>query len=70
MPRTWEGAPNGYMDLDEDDFDTMNHPWMSNMQEDVLKPVSWIQSVVSTSLSHVYHAFLIRAQQGTGENVY
>ena len=70
MPRTWEGAPSGYIDLDEDDFDTRKHPWMSKMQEDVLKPVSWIQSVVSTSLSHVCQVCLIRVQPGAGKDVY
>ena len=70
MPRTWEGAPNGYIDLDEDDFDTRKHSWMSKMQEDVLKPVSWIQTVVSTTLSHGCRIFLIRVQQGAAENLY
>jgi hypothetical protein len=70
MPRTWQGAPNGYIDLDEDDFDQNKRPWLHKMQEDVLKPISWIQSVVSMRFCPYRLYILIRVQQGIAENVY
>ena len=51
MPRTWQGAPNGYIDMEEDDYDQNKQPWMHKMQSDVVKPINWIHSAVSTNLS-------------------
>lgn len=36
VPRSWEGAPNGYIDLDQDDFE--DGSWMGKAQQDVFKP--------------------------------
>ena len=57
MPRSWEGAKNGYLDLDEDDFDSNTQPWMHKMQVEVLKPVNWIMSQVSNQVK-IYSSFL------------
>ncbi|KAK5173794.1 uncharacterized protein LTR77_002475 [Saxophila tyrrhenica] len=36
VPRTWKGAPNGYVDLDQDDF--KEGTWMHEKQQNVFKP--------------------------------
>jgi hypothetical protein len=40
VPRIWDGAHNGYIDMDQDDFGEKLQPWMHKMQEDVLKTCS------------------------------
>jgi hypothetical protein len=45
--------------MDQDDFGEKLQPWMHKMQEDVLKPVRWIQSQVRDSRSLVLKTELI-----------
>ncbi|KAK3723513.1 hypothetical protein LTR37_001765 [Vermiconidia calcicola] len=39
VPRDWEGASNGYVDLNQDDFE--DSPWMHRAQEYALKPAKY-----------------------------
>jgi hypothetical protein len=48
MPRHWPESSGGYVDFDQDDYDAERNPWMHKMQQDIVKPVRWIQTEVRT----------------------